>query len=124
MPVEYFLTIVHVDIVYTTDGSSVPTLHVLDRTKMVTEMMCRIRLANHVQGFHVDYIFGQVLAPVGHRHRSCFGGDAAAVWPEVRSAVAFHAITSRGASALCHPRWFQGREHRQQTPNRRLEGGI
>ena len=94
-PASTFLTIVHVDIVYTTDGSSVSALHVPDTTKMVTEMMCRIRLANHVQGFHVDYMFGQVLAPVGHRHGSCFGGDAAAVWPEVRSVAAFHAITSR-----------------------------
>ena len=32
-PSEYFLTIVHVDIVYTTDGSSVSALHVPDTTK-------------------------------------------------------------------------------------------
>ena len=54
---------------------------------------------NHIgmcgQGFHVDNMFGQVLAPVGRRHGSFFGGDAAAVWPEVRSVAALHVIPFR-----------------------------
>ena len=48
---EYFLTIVHVDIVYTTDGSSFSALQLPDTTKMVTEMIGKTR-ARFSRGLH------------------------------------------------------------------------